>query len=481
MNFLILINNAPKMVPYHYHLGEMFKSKGHNVYYAISDDFFRFNYKNITLDSCNTYIFSEYFKSNYNNTKIESIYKSINVWETFFPDYDRNHIHIGIQPKKNEYYEHLFPNLINYFDYIYKEHKINYVVYENISNSFAYFAFNVGKLNNVKYFGYLPSRMPERFEIQTEVYNIVEQFEREYICTNFDCESDDVKGWVDSYLNKYKNIIPSYHTKNHPLNYNYSLSKLYFNREKIRLFFASIKYAIIKRHDLKYSYQLNNPLKLIYCLFTRQIKRRIKTIMIRKKFDNVDYSDSYFIFPIQFKPESSTSVWSKNFTDDLSVIINICSSLPQGTILYVKEHFVNLGLPSMLFYNELVKIPNLKLIHPDEKNTPLIKNSLGVITLTSTMGFEALMMGKSVVALGDIFYQCHPNCYKMNSFKDLYQILISIMQNIDIDPLSDINKKFITAYYKITYFGNTDFVSYQTFNNDRFCNPVVEAIFKNIK
>ena len=50
-----------------------------------------------------------------------------------------------------------------------------------------------------------------------------------------------------------------------------------------------------------------------------------------------------YLFPLQLKPESSTSVLARYYCDDLSVIKNIAFNIPFGCKLYVKEHFVNYG------------------------------------------------------------------------------------------------------------------------------------------
>lgn len=474
MNYLILVNNAPLMAEYHKSLGERLQMEGHTVYFAATD---YLSIRNVKFES-NLFVFSEFFKNNSGKVILDSDYEEMNLWEAYFSDYDRNVTHYKIKPKNIEYYNDLFSNLVFFFSNILKEHNITDIIYENISNSFAYFAYLVAKKNKIRYIGYLPSRLAGRFELQGEIYNNVEEFAYTYQKTSFEAQSADVKNFVINYLDIYRKDVPSYHVRNHPLSYDYPLKKLYLNSKKVNLILNAIKYTINNYKDLKYNYQLENIFDHYFKLFKRQVKRRSTTKRVIKMFDNVDLNDIFYLMPLQFKPESSTSVWAKNYTDDYNNILNICFNLPVGTYLYVKEHFVNLGLPELQYYKKLKEIPNLKLINPNEPNRPLINSSKAVIVLTSTMGFEALILGKKVITLGNIFYQCHPNCIKLDSFKDLFQTLINLNPQIDEKELEEMNKKFIAAYFNLSFEGDIDYVAYDKFDPNKFAELITKALNK---
>lgn len=48
----------------------------------------------------------------------------------------------------------------------------------------------------------------------------------------------------------------------------------------------------------------------------------------------------------------------------------------------------------------------------------LIGDSCGVVTISSTAGYEAVIM-KIVFLFGDVFYENHPLCIKLNAVKDI--------------------------------------------------------------
>jgi hypothetical protein len=110
------------------------------------------------------------------------------------------------------------------------------------------------------------------------------------------------------------------------------------------------------------------------------------------------------LFPLHFQPEYSTLVLAPYSVNQLAVVRNVAISLPITHRLYVREHPAGLGMQPLSFYKELKKIPNVRLISPLASMHDLILGSDGVVTITGTAGWEALMLGKPVLTLGNVFY-----------------------------------------------------------------------------
>jgi hypothetical protein len=464
------------MPVYHTKLGEALEERGHSVYYAYSDHL-PFLVDNISEEGKKVFIFSSYFRDNYDKAVVADKYKGINLWETFYADYDRFFVNYRFKPKKHGYYEALIANMVSFFDNIFTTCKIDHFIYENISNSFAHVCYQVGALNNVGFLGYCVSRMPGRFEIQMERFNTVKLFSQAYDDVRMEEVPQKVLSDIDAYLDRYEeDKIPTYHSLSHPLSYKTSLVKKYVSAEKLKMFTSGFRYIFKYGEELEYSFPIHNPVKMYTHFFFRQLARKMKIFRSRWIFDKVKPEGDYFVFPLQMKPESSTSVWARHFVDEISLIKNIAFNLPFGTKLYVKEHFVNLGNLPFDVYRELKRIPNVRLVHPLEPNKPLLQHSQGVITLTSTMGFEALMMGKPVVAFGDIFYKKHPLCISVKSFENLHAVFADIRK--DNGRVRDINRRFLAAYYNCTYEGNVNYIAYGSFDPERFTGPMVHALEK---
>ena len=135
--------------------------------------------------------------------------------------------------------------------------------------------------------------------------------------------------------------------------------------------------------------------------------------------------------------------------------------------LYAKEHPVAAGTRPNEFYEELKKIPNIILISPRENMENLVKNSSGVISLTSTVGLEAALVGKPVYVLGDVFYSYHPLCRKVKNFEELESRIREDLIDMKMPAsLEDINTHFVVSYFRNTIPGDMITAGAQKDTND---------------
>jgi capsule polysaccharide export protein KpsC/LpsZ len=128
----------------------------------------------------------------------------------------------------------------------------------------------------------------------------------------------------------------------------------------------------------------------------------------------------------------------------------------------------------MGYYKRLKKIPNVKLIACNANTKELIEYAERVITLTSTVGFEALMMNKPVYVFGNVFYECHPNCRKIVFYEELYDKLC----DLTVNNAKSLNRRFIYAYTKIAYPGNIYYSISTDYEDDFFTTPFISALNK---
>ena len=123
-------------------------------------------------------------------------------------------------------------------------------------------------------------------------------------------------------------------------------------------------------------------------------------------FDDVaDIPDEKFAyFPLHVDPEASTMVLSPDNTDQIATIRAIAKHLPLDFNLVVKEHFPMLGLRPAGFYAAIKRIPGVYLVSPFEDNMRLLKSCALTCTITGTVGWEALLLGKPLVLIGEPHY-----------------------------------------------------------------------------
>lgn len=473
--FLILINNATKMGLYHLALGNYLKSKGKKIVYAFCDRLpVYIDHLNIENEHC--YFFSDYFKDHYDIRTYSEKYRHINLNKCFYSDYDRLIVFSHGKYAGDDFYNSLMPNLVNFFDLILSENNVDICLNESVANSFSYVAFEVMKASNVHYCGYAGCRLKGRFELYTEEFGCVSHFAELFNQTNLNSIPKEELDSIDAYLKEYSigTLLPSYHPKNTVLDWNFPLLKRVFNSNTIQRICGCVKFVFNEHNDIKYSYMSRHVVRELFIGFGNHMRKLFRAKFAQRYFDNIDYTEKFFLYPQHFKPEASTSVLARHYCNDIAVIENIAFNLPFGTKLYVKEHFVNFGRMPISYYKRLKQIPNVHLIRCNENTKELIAHSQGVITLTSTVGFEALLMNKPVWIFGNVFYESHPNCRKLNGFLELFD---QLNDTSIYDDTENINRRFVYAYRKSSYIGNIYYgLGTVNYTIDMFVEPFVAAV-----
>jgi len=147
-------------------------------------------------------------------------------------------------------------------------------------------------------------------------------------------------------------------------------------------------------------------------------------------------NEMYFLYPLQYEPESSVMVRGFPFTDQIALIHQITRLLPVGVKLVIKEHKGNHGYRKYGDYRKLSYLPNVLLVSRNHDVTGLIKNCLGVISLTSRMGWEALVLGKPAITLGNPFWMYFDGVIKPKSWQEL-EILLGAIVKGEVETLEE--------------------------------------------
>jgi hypothetical protein len=368
-------------------------------------------------------------------------------WKEFFSTFERKSNFLNLNYKNSV---EIVSQLHQFFDFLFKTENPDIVINEAPANIFTSIAYFFCQKYNKTYLGFVGSRINNKLDIYDKVHTC-SLFKKTFMDLASgdisDAERKFAENFVENFLSHKK--LPSYMNFQTSLSNSVGFSR-YLKRE-IKAVPHLIKYILNRAHFHNFDYESENNLK--YKLFYpwRALLRKFKGIYLKKDFNYFDNNDEFFIYPLHFNPEASTLVLATYFSDQLNTIKNIAFSLPFPYKLYVKEHPTALGTRPVDFYKEIKRLPNVVLIVPEENVKNLIKKSMGVITLTGTMGMEAALAGKPVYVLGDVFYTYHPLCVKVEGFEDLRQkINDSLMQKNKVENLEEINRKFILSYFRNT-------------------------------
>ena len=419
MNFLVLINSAPNYKYFFYEISKELESRGHKVFYAIDSLRSKFLEPLEPVDNnSHSFFFDQYLEKHFDpSLSVNDSLEHPSFWgDYFYADFDRFLTHDFNLNKNKNYWLNVKTCLDNYFNQLIRDHNIDFVLYENISNSFAYAAYLQCQALGKQYIGLMGSRIPNHFEIQGSIIDgEVEQLKKLEQAP----PSLEELEWFQNYKNSIVNIQPDYMKQN-------GLDNVAITRVmKLEKFKKAISFFTIgSKYNSYYDYQFGNPRTVPLKALRVNWKRFVNTKKSQRfyisdvELEQVSSTEKFYVYPIHFHPESSTSVLAPEYTNEYNNVINIANNLPFGTYLYVKDHKSAKGVQDWVFYKKISALPNVRLVNFDVNIKKLISKSLGVITVNSTAGYEALLLDKPVYILGRVFYENFNNVTKI-SFTDI--------------------------------------------------------------
>ena len=137
---------------------------------------------------------------------------------------------------------------------------------------------------------------------------------------------------------------------------------------------------------------------------------------LKKAYDSLttapDYDEPFVIFFLHYQPEQTTCPSGDIFVDQRLCVELLLKNLPSNYKVYVKEHpsQFNRGLIGHCgrmrdLYDDLIKNNRVKLVSIEEESFNLIQHAKAVCTVTGTVGWEAMVRQKPVIAFGVCWYE----------------------------------------------------------------------------
>jgi len=359
--------------------------------------------------------------------------------------------------------------LIEFAVNIFQKQKIN-AVFGELSSASDIIFYYLAKKFNIPYIFFWHGRIKNRIEFSSlegkrlglaAIYNSKKKkgltLEEEQI----------VNHYIASFFDKESNLISPDYMKFADTTQLKQLFKKTYHEGSIKRFF---KYCRSYYYDSKWSADMDPSISLKLKHRLNKITFVFRKAILNKYFQSSCIEDRYYLFPLHYQPEASTMTFAQDYLNQLAFIENIVKHLPAGAYLYVKEHPAMMAYREIAFYRQLVKLPNVKLISPNETIRDLILNSQGIITLTSTTGYEAIIYDKPVFVFGNVFYNEYDYVIKCKSFNNLLYCFNDVSNKWKFDfDLRQINKKyFIYACLSSLKPGNLNYhvYDYTVLNED---------------
>lgn len=452
MNILLLSNGAPNYHHFFEALVEIFEKGGANVTVAVDSIFFYRENGIHRINATAAYTFESYFKSHSTDQNILSRYSDFNLNAALLSDFERAHVfNIWGHKTSVKYFDRLKSALLSFFEMIFDENQIDVVIYENVSNVFSHFALFVTQRREKTYLGLGASRLPGRFSVSSEpLKDQTTEAAFAKIRTGELVPELEVRQWARKYISEIEDLEPDY-MKTNGLN-EIALIRRYFQRNRIPRTLAILRHVRDNRTD---AFQVGNPLITHLARFRRNLARRMRSSRVRNLYQNPVEGESFLLYPLHFHPEASTSILAGTWLDEYEVIRNIAFNLPEGYRLYVKDHPSAWAYPTLDFYRRLRALPNVRLLPPESPTKKLIRSSKAVITLTSTVGYEALLLKRRVFLYGTVFYSFHRGVSRIENPARLFEAFSEEMAR-PVDWDDAYNEDFVCAYHAATYPGTLD-------------------------
>jgi hypothetical protein len=346
----------------------------------------------------------------------------------------------------------------HFWDTLITSNKVNYLIHEPASLFFNHIASVICKKNNAQYIAQISGYGENKYNflIVSADNGLSHEIKLNTTCNAL---TNDEQIRVTNFLSNFRANTGTF------------LSQLVKNRISLtkhrisffKLIADSFRISSLAAKDkisLSIS-RLNQPLDhleiflLKFRTFGSEIYKKWSTFFCLK-FDEYDPGLKYFYYPIHLEPEAVVLYWGDGiYKNQVKLIENIAAQLPPDCFLYTKEHPHAEPYRDLADYNKMKAIPNVKLINPAVPGKEIIRNSIGVITLNGTSGFEALLLNKQVYMFGNTFYQPCKRVVKIKNIRDLREILYANYKNVYQDD--DELYKFVSNYLKSTHNGFPDY------------------------
>jgi len=209
-----------------------------------------------------------------------------------------------------------------------------------------------------------------------------------------------------------------------------------------------------------YNYFGRTKWNVLSYMIKMSFKKKFREKFIEKNLIlEPDFSENYIYFPMGVDLERNILIGAPYFTNQTEVIRHIAKSLPVGYKLYVKENPAQSTREwrSKSEYEEIMRIPNVSLIHPKISNEKLLEHCSLVITIAGSSGFEATFYEKPSIVFSDVVYSILPSVHKVCEIEKLPELIREcLLEKIHVEDLD----RYLTLLEKITF--DFDLFEFQT-------------------
>jgi hypothetical protein len=321
------------------------------------------------------------------------------------------------------------------------------IVAEGADDLLSQVLYYCAREHGVPYLITYASPTPGRIAIYSNLENHWERVEEIFAHFRGSSPSEEQKIMAQALVAEYreKHLLPTYLKA--------GFNRLYSGRELHSLWRVALRHWLDSAHRLDPSCAGSLPM-----IVAQKLQRTLRAACASRSFQQPKKQERFVLFPLQLEPECSTLVFAPFHANQSYLVECLSKSLPIDYWLYVKEHPAMLGRRALSCYRAMRALPNVKLISPKVSSHELIEQASVVVTVTSSVGWEALMHAKPVIVLGNVWYDAFDLVQKVRTTADLPAALQRAI--FDHHPDEDLLLKFVVASLEGTYPGQIEHPDY---------------------
>ena len=144
------------------------------------------------------------------------------------------------------------------------------------------------------------------------------------------------------------------------------------------------------------------------------LRRNLNYFLDIIKFERqeVNWSQQYVYFPLQFQPEATTSALGGMYVDQALAIEHLSKILPESCKIYVKENPKQQSfMRHALFFHRLCRVKQVVIVPSYTDTNQLLDHAVFTATISGTVGWESICKGKNVVTFGAVWYNSFPGVF----------------------------------------------------------------------
>lgn len=308
---------------------------------------------------------------------------------------------------------------IEFFDNLFRSNKFDLFISSGDSRMLVEISVALAKKYNVKIYYFEQGPFGTTMIDEKGVNCNISFIDREEL--NFNIDESKLKNYIDNYKNNKKEKYWKYEEK--------SLLDKYYD---FKTFYWMYPCKLIDKF-VPIDTQIGSP-------FFNSIYPILKNKLISKKVETKKefFPENAITFIMQVPVDAQLIDNSPLYSDFFTMLKDIHSSIPKGYNLVIREHPNYLNKYDKRIYQYIASNENIYLLNNISLDETLNKSTLIVLN-NSTVGIEALTYYKTVITLGNSYYNRKNVTYNLVSRDDLSVLLEKGIS----DPIS---KKSINTF-----------------------------------